>query len=215
MSIVFGPKPENLPIPQYDGRQKSGHESDTDGRHRIPPSLPGGVPVSCRGGPARRHSGSVLVTTVMGFKRIGLAFAALVVIGLGAIGVSSFLISTDPAREAVQAQILSSPAYWDHAGGQAGTFARNLYLNVLSRDPALAEIQNWVNRLIVLHHETRYAVAMLGFCKEGLARARFGLDDAVRIERAGNSDIDRRARIEALQALRQMLDLPRPGEISF
>ena len=41
----------------------------------------------------------------MGFKRIGLAFAALVVIGLGAIGVSSFLISTDTAREAVKAQI--------------------------------------------------------------------------------------------------------------
>jgi AsmA protein len=41
----------------------------------------------------------------MGFKRIGLAFAALVVIGLGAIGVSSFLISTETAREAVKAQI--------------------------------------------------------------------------------------------------------------
>src|SRR5271165_5176583 len=102
---MLRPKPENLPIVQYDGRQKSGHESDTDGRHTVSPSLPGGVPVSCRGVPARRHSGSVLVTTVMGFKRIGLAFAALVVIGLGAIGVSSFLISTDTAREAVKAQI--------------------------------------------------------------------------------------------------------------
>ena len=60
---------------------------------------------SASGVPARRHSGSVLVTTVMGFKRIGFAFAALVVIGLGAIGVSSFLISTDTARDAVRAQI--------------------------------------------------------------------------------------------------------------
>src|ERR1700758_4428508 len=102
---MLRPKPENLPIVQYDFRHKSGHESDTDGRHRVSSSLPGGVPVPCRGVPARRHSGSVLVTTVMGFKRIGLTFAALVVIGLGAIGVSSFLISTDTAREAVKAQI--------------------------------------------------------------------------------------------------------------
>src|SRR5262245_11641247 len=51
-----------------------------------------------------RH-GSVLVTTIIGFKRIGLAFAALVVVGLGAIGVSSFLISTEAARDAVKAQI--------------------------------------------------------------------------------------------------------------
>jgi AsmA protein len=47
----------------------------------------------------------VLVTTIIGFKRIGLAFAALVVIGLGAIAVSSFLISTEAARDAVKAQI--------------------------------------------------------------------------------------------------------------
>lgn len=45
------------------------------------------------------------MTSVIGFKRIGLAFAALVVIGLGAIGVSSFLISTEAARDAVAAQI--------------------------------------------------------------------------------------------------------------
>jgi hypothetical protein len=51
MSIVFGPKPENLLILQYDGRQKSGHESDTDGRHTVSPSLPGGVPVLCLGRP--------------------------------------------------------------------------------------------------------------------------------------------------------------------
>ena len=98
MSIAFGPKPENLPILQYDGRQKSGHESDTDGRHWLCPPLPAGLHRP------RRHSGSVLVTTI-GFKRIGLAFAALVVVGLGAIAVSSFLISTEVARDAVKAQI--------------------------------------------------------------------------------------------------------------
>jgi AsmA protein len=43
--------------------------------------------------------------TTIGFKRIGLAFAALVVIGLGAVAVSSFLISTEAARDAVKAQI--------------------------------------------------------------------------------------------------------------
>ena len=42
--------------------------------------------------------------TTIGFKRIGLAFAALVVVGLGAIAVSSFLISTEVARDAVKAQ---------------------------------------------------------------------------------------------------------------
>jgi AsmA protein len=46
----------------------------------------------------------VLVTTI-GFKRIGLAFAVLVVLGLGAIAVSSFVISTEAARDAVKAQI--------------------------------------------------------------------------------------------------------------
>lgn len=45
------------------------------------------------------------MTTVIGFKRIGLVFAALVVIGLGAVAVSSFLISTEAARDAVKAQI--------------------------------------------------------------------------------------------------------------
>jgi AsmA protein len=52
----------------------------------------------------RRHSGSVLVTTI-GFKRVGLAFAVLVALGLGAIAVSSFVISTEAARDAVKAQI--------------------------------------------------------------------------------------------------------------
>jgi AsmA protein len=46
----------------------------------------------------------VLVTTI-GFKRIGLAFAVLVIVGLGAIAVTSFLISTEVARDAVKAQI--------------------------------------------------------------------------------------------------------------
>jgi len=45
------------------------------------------------------------VTTVIGFRRIGLVFAAVVVVGLGAVAVSSFLISTEAARDAVQAQI--------------------------------------------------------------------------------------------------------------
>jgi hypothetical protein len=38
---MLWPKPENLPIVQYDDRQKSGHESDTDSRHTVFPSLPG------------------------------------------------------------------------------------------------------------------------------------------------------------------------------
>src|SRR6516162_3231185 len=83
---------------RWASRQNPGHESDTDGRHWLSPLLPAGFH-----GP-RQHSGSVLVTTI-GFKRIGLAFAALVVVGLGAIAVSSFLISTEVARDAVKAQI--------------------------------------------------------------------------------------------------------------
>src|SRR5262249_41410554 len=67
----------------WASRQNPGHESDTDGRHWLSPLLPAGIHRP------RRHSGSVLVTTI-GFKRIGLAFAALVVVGLGAIAVSSF-----------------------------------------------------------------------------------------------------------------------------
>ena len=43
--------------------------------------------------------------TTIGFKRIGLAFAVLVIVGLGAIAVTSFLISTEVARDAVKAQI--------------------------------------------------------------------------------------------------------------
>jgi AsmA protein len=41
----------------------------------------------------------------VGFKRLGLAAAAIVVLGIGAIGLPSFVISEDTARDAVVAQI--------------------------------------------------------------------------------------------------------------
>jgi len=45
------------------------------------------------------------LSKTIGFKRFGLAIGAVVALGFGAIALSSYLVSADAAREAVQAQI--------------------------------------------------------------------------------------------------------------
>ena len=64
-------------------------------------------------------------------------------------------------------------------------------------------------------NEARNAVAMLGFGDEIRPLPRHGLDEAARVERAGNGDVDARARIELLQALRQPLDGGRRRQIGL
>ena len=49
--------------------------------------------------------GSSPVTAATGFKRLGIAIVAAVVAGAGALGIASFLISADSARDAVAAEI--------------------------------------------------------------------------------------------------------------
>ena len=72
-----------------------------------------------------------------------------------------------------------------------------------------------LDRLVLLDDKARNAVAVVGLGDEAGALAGGRLDDALRIERAFDRDIDRRARIEALQALRQPLDFGRVGEIGL
>jgi len=87
------------------------------------------------------------VTAALGFKRLGMAIAACVVAGFGALALMSFLISPDSARDAVKAEIRAATGFDPILRGPitvslfpygAVNFTDVIFDNNLSTDPAFS-----------------------------------------------------------------------------